>query len=51
MIPLKCLIRPQKTKNFSLTKKKSAGFTLIELLVAMILASLILTPLLGFMIN
>lgn len=30
---------------------KSGGFTLIELLVAMILAALIITPLLGFMIN
>ena len=51
MIPLKLLIHHQKTKKSGLTKKKSAGFTLIELLVAMILASLILTPLLGFMIN
>ena len=50
MIPLKLLIHPQKTKSSKLNKK-SAGFTLIELLVAMILASLILTPLLGFMIN
>ncbi|MEQ9548850.1 MAG: hormogonium polysaccharide secretion pseudopilin HpsC [Coleofasciculus sp. G3-WIS-01] len=31
--------------------KKPRGFTLIELLVAIILASLIITPLLGFMIN
>lgn len=32
-------------------KLKSSGFTLIELLVAMILAALVLTPLLGFMVN
>lgn len=32
-------------------KQKSRGFTLIELLVAMILATLVITPLLGFMIN
>lgn len=31
--------------------KQESGFTLIELLVAMIIASLIITPLLGFMIN
>ena len=37
-------------KHSSLTNKNS-GFTLIELLVAMILAALIITPLLGFMIN
>lgn len=30
---------------------KTSGFTLIELLVAMILAALVITPLLGFMIN
>ena len=30
---------------------KTAGFTLIELMVAMILAVLVITPLLGFMIN
>ncbi len=50
MIPLKLLIRHKKIKCSKYTKQ-SAGFTLIELLVAMILASLILTPLLGFMIN
>ncbi|MEO1376770.1 MAG: hormogonium polysaccharide secretion pseudopilin HpsC [Cyanobacteria bacterium J06635_10] len=50
MNPLKLLINHQKTKT-SKSTKKSAGFTLIELLVAMILASLILTPLLTFMIN
>ncbi|MBF2004625.1 MAG: prepilin-type N-terminal cleavage/methylation domain-containing protein [Chlorogloeopsis fritschii C42_A2020_084] len=31
--------------------QKSGGFTLIELLVALVLAVLIITPLLGFMIN
>jgi prepilin-type N-terminal cleavage/methylation domain-containing protein len=31
--------------------KQDSGFTLIELLVAMILAVLVITPLLGFMIN
>lgn len=31
--------------------KKTGGFTLIELLVAIILAALVITPLLGFMIN
>jgi len=31
--------------------RKSAGFTLIELLVAIIIAALVITPLLGFMIN
>ncbi|MEM7554895.1 MAG: hormogonium polysaccharide secretion pseudopilin HpsC [Cyanobacteria bacterium P01_A01_bin.84] len=46
-------------KSYKLTKltklNKSAntidGFTLIELLVAMIIATLVITPLLGFMIN
>ena len=38
----------QKSSHFS---KKNSGFTLIELLVAMILAVLVITPLLGFMIN
>lgn len=32
-------------------KQKSGGFTLIELLVAIILAALVITPLMGFMIN
>lgn len=32
-------------------KQKSGGFTLIELLVALILAALVVTPLLGFMIT
>lgn len=37
-----------KKSNFI---KKNSGFTLIELLVAMIIATLVITPLLGFMIN
>ncbi|BAY84905.1 hypothetical protein NIES267_44030 [Calothrix parasitica NIES-267] len=48
-IPLRWLKR-ESNKNTKQSDKTS-GFTLIELLVAMILASLILTPLLGFMIN
>ncbi|MEM1393438.1 MAG: hormogonium polysaccharide secretion pseudopilin HpsC [Cyanobacteria bacterium P01_H01_bin.150] len=48
MIPIRWLKR-KSNKNYQ--SHKTAGFTLIELLVAMILASLILTPLLGFMIN
>ena len=39
-----------KTKRYHLAKKNS-GFTLIELLVAMVLAVLVITPLLGFMVN
>ena len=39
-----------KLKRFK-QKGNNRGFTLIELLAAMILASLIITPLLGFMIN
>ncbi|MBD1932522.1 MULTISPECIES: hormogonium polysaccharide secretion pseudopilin HpsC [Cyanophyceae] len=38
-------------KRSRLAEKKNSGFTLIEVLVAMILAALVLTPLLGFMIN
>lgn len=38
-------------KNKSNFIKKNSGFTLIELLVAMIIATLVITPLLGFMIN
>lgn len=37
-------------KRSKLTKK-TGGFTLIELLVAMILAFLVITPLMGFMLN
>lgn len=36
--------------NYKLTPR-SGGFTLIELLVAMVLAALVITPLMGFMIN
>lgn len=38
-------------KRSRLAEKKDSGFTLIEVLVAMILAALVITPLLGFMIN
>ena len=38
-------------QQFAPTTSKNAGFTLIELLVSIILASLVVTPLLGFMIN
>ena len=40
-----------KRLKSSAIKPKSGGFTLIELLVAMILATLVITPLLGFMVN
>lgn len=36
--------------NYKVTRT-SGGFTLIELLVAMVLAALVITPLMGFMIN
>jgi len=39
-----------KLKASNLTQAPG-GFTLIELLVAMILAALVITPLLGFMLN
>jgi type II secretory pathway component PulJ len=39
-----------RLKHFK-SKQKISGFTLIELLVAMLLAFLVITPLLGFMIN
>ena len=45
--PLKSKFRKKPSK----LGVKNSGFTLIELLVAMILAALIITPLLGFMIN
>lgn len=41
----------QQSKRLERSSRKSAGFTLIELLVAIILAALVITPLLGFMIN
>jgi prepilin-type N-terminal cleavage/methylation domain-containing protein len=37
--------------KYSKNLQKNSGFTLLELLVAMILAALVITPLLGFMIN
>jgi prepilin-type N-terminal cleavage/methylation domain-containing protein len=40
----------KQLKHFKF-KQKSSGFTLIELLVAMIISVLVITPLLGFMIN
>ncbi len=49
MISFKCLLN--KRLKYSAIKHKLGGFTLIELLVAMILATLVITPLLGFMIN
>lgn len=35
----------------SKVRQKPSGFTLVELLVALVIASLIITPLLGFMVN
>lgn len=49
MNSLKFLLLTQQKR--SKPPRKSAGFTLIELLVAIILAALVITPLLGFMIN
>jgi type II secretory pathway pseudopilin PulG len=49
MSPLKRLLTNQL--KLSRVKHKAGGFTLIELLIAMILAVLVITPLLGFMIN
>jgi len=40
-----------KLKCFGINNNKNSGFTLIELLIGMVLAILIITPLLGFMIN
>ena len=42
---------PLRTGKLSPTPKKTAGFTLIELLVGMIIAVLVITPVLGFMLN
>ena len=50
MNQLKFLLISQLKRSHS-GEKKNSGFTLIEVLVAMILAALVLTPLLGFMIN
>ncbi|NES19881.1 MAG: prepilin-type N-terminal cleavage/methylation domain-containing protein [Symploca sp. SIO3E6] len=46
---LKFLLKNQLQQNRQ--TKKNSGFTLIELLVGMIIAVLVITPLLGFMIN
>ncbi|ARV62236.1 prepilin-type N-terminal cleavage/methylation domain-containing protein [Nostocales cyanobacterium HT-58-2] len=50
MTPLKWLFINQ-LKRRSQVKKKCDGFTLIELLVGIIIATLVITPLLGFTIN
>lgn len=44
-------LKPQLSRTKSKFLQKSAGFTLIELLVALLIAFLILTPLLSFMVN
>ncbi|MBE9037706.1 hormogonium polysaccharide secretion pseudopilin HpsC, partial [aff. Roholtiella sp. LEGE 12411] len=49
MKTLKFLLRSQLTR--SRVVQQVGGFTLIELLVAMIMAFLVITPLMGFMIN
>jgi type II secretory pathway pseudopilin PulG len=49
MKTLKFLLRKQLTR--SRVVQQVGGFTLIELLVAMIMAFLVITPLMGFMIN
>lgn len=49
MSPFKLLFIKQ-LKLFRV-KQKSDGFTLVELLVGMVIATLVITPLLGFMIN
>ncbi|PMB02355.1 prepilin-type cleavage/methylation domain-containing protein, partial [Fischerella thermalis CCMEE 5196] len=49
MNPFKWILMNQ-LKHFK-SKQKISGFTLIELLVALLLAFLVITPLLGFMIN
>ena len=55
MLLLKFLLANQQcplgTVKLSPTPKKTAGFTLIELLVGMIIAVLVITPVLGFMLN
>ncbi|OUL21854.1 hormogonium polysaccharide secretion pseudopilin HpsC [Nostoc sp. 106C] len=49
MRPIKWLLTNQL--KYSGVRQKLNGFTLIELLVAMIIAVLVITPLLGFMVN
>jgi len=46
---LRLILTSQRKRSIS--AQKTGGFTLIELLVAMVLAALVLTPLLGFMVN
>jgi type II secretory pathway pseudopilin PulG len=50
MMRLFKFLKPYKLKN-SQRSHKTGGFTLIELLVGMIMTALIITPLLGFVIN
>ena len=50
METLKFILVAWLKRSFKATRK-AGGFTLIELLVAVILAFLVITPLLGFMIN
>ncbi|MGB7440599.1 MAG: hormogonium polysaccharide secretion pseudopilin HpsC [Coleofasciculaceae cyanobacterium] len=49
--PFKFILKNQLKLESSRREKKIGGFTLIELLVGMILAALVITPLLGLMIN
>lgn len=49
MSPLKWLFMNQLKR--SKVKQNAGGFTLIELLVGIIIAALVITPLLGFMVN
>ncbi|MBD1942962.1 prepilin-type N-terminal cleavage/methylation domain-containing protein [Coleofasciculus sp. FACHB-712] len=49
--PLKFILNTQLKLKRSHLGQKTGGFTLIELLVAMIMAALVITPLLGFMLN
>ncbi|MBD1837606.1 prepilin-type N-terminal cleavage/methylation domain-containing protein [Coleofasciculus sp. FACHB-64] len=49
--PLEFILNTQLKLKRSHLGRKTGGFTLIELLVAMIMAALVITPLLGFMLN
>ncbi|MFE1747594.1 hormogonium polysaccharide secretion pseudopilin HpsC [Coleofasciculus sp. H7-2] len=49
--PLEFILNTQLKLKRSYLGRKTGGFTLIELLVAMIMAALVITPLLGFMLN
>lgn len=44
-------LKPKPSRKNSKLMEKSRGFTLIELLVALLIAFLILTPLMGLMVN